>query len=78
MAVYTIQGLRSYNFKADDGKQLTGTTVFCSFNDVHIEGTGTDHFSISSIKLGDIKLKIGMVIEPLYNKYGKVDAIRVV
>lgn len=73
----TVQGLRPYSMTAKDtGAVIEGVTVFCSFKDENIEGTGVEKFSISNEKLGDTPLKLGIEIEPLYNKYGKVSGIR--
>lgn len=80
MANYTVQGFRPYSFTAKEtGELVEGMSVFCSYvdeTDKHLIGVAVDKFSISNKKLGDFKLKPGMVIEPLYNKYGKVESIR--
>lgn len=80
MANYTVQGFRPYSFTSKEtGEVIEGTTVFCSYvdeRDKHLIGVAVDKFSISNKKLGDFKLKTGMLIEPLYNRYGKVEAIR--
>ena len=76
MSAMKIMGLRSYDFK-DNEKQIQGVSVHCAYEDEKIAGLGVDRFSISNEKLGKTKLELGMLIEPLYNKYGKVDGIRV-
>ena len=77
MATYTVQGYRPYNFTSKDtGELIKGMTVFCSFEDEKITGVGVDKFSISDAKLNGASLELGQKIEPLYNKYGKVEEIR--
>lgn len=73
----TIQGLRPYEFEDKQGKVVKGVSVYCSFTDEHISGTGVEKFSISDEKLGDIALKLGMEVEPLYNKYGKISGLNI-
>ena len=77
MSAMKIMGLRSYDFKGNNDKQVQGVSVHCAYEDEKIAGLGVDRFSISNEKLGKTKLELGMLIEPLYNKYGKVDGIRV-
>lgn len=77
MDEFVVQGFRPYSFTTKEtGELLEGTTVFCSFEDEKITGSGVEKFSISNKKLGDFKLKVGQHIEAMYNKYGKVDGLR--
>ena len=74
-----VMGFRPYSFTAKEtGELLEGTTVFCSFKDEKITGSGVEKFSISNKKLGDFNLKVGQHIEALYNKYAKVDGLRLI
>ena len=73
----TVQGYRTYEMTAKDtGKELKGITVFCSFEDKNITGQGVEKFSLSDEKRAGWVPTIGEEIEPIYNKYGKVDGIR--
>ena len=76
MSAMKIMGLRPYDFEDKSGKQIQGVSVHCAYEDERIVGVGVERFSISNDKLGKTKLELGMLIEPLYNKYGKVDGIR--
>ncbi|NLH02396.1 MAG: hypothetical protein GX488_11055 [Clostridiales bacterium] len=78
MQEYTVEGFRPYKITVrETGEVKEGVTVFCSYTDEHITGTGMEKFSISNDKLGVVSLKVGMLIAPIYNKYGKVDGISV-
>ena len=76
MSAFKIMGLRPYDFEDKNGKHIQGVSVHCAYESDKIVGVGVERFSISNDKLGKINLELGMLIEPLYNKYGKVDAIR--
>ena len=79
MDIFTVQGYRPYSMTAKDtGELIEGVTVFCSFENEKITGSGVEKLSISKKKLGDFKLAVGQQIETLYNKYGKVESIRAV
>lgn len=72
-----IIGLRPYCLKTKDtGEEIKGVTVFCSFTDKNVQGTAVEKFSITDSKLGQIPLDLGMEVEPLYSKYGKVAGIK--
>lgn len=74
--MYTIVGIRHTNFTTQDGKQISGRTVFLTFPDNHTDGVATDKIFLSQNKFGDTQLLVGMSVDLFYNKYGKVDYIR--
>lgn len=78
MGIYTVQGFRPYSMTAKDtGELIEGMTVFCSFEDENITGSGVEKLSISKKKMGEFVPQIGQQIIPIYNKYGKVEGISV-
>lgn len=79
--VYEVVGFRPYDMKAKDtGATLKGVTVFVLADDPNVTGKMADKFSLSDEKLSASGWypKVGDEIEPVYNKYGKVDRVDVV
>lgn len=81
MDEFEVVGFRGYSF--DDkktGNRLEGVTLFCMTNGVEgVTGNLTDKFSLSQKKLNDIGWVpvVGDRVTPYYNKYGKVDTVKV-
>ena len=77
MTVLTVEGTKPYFMTVPDtGEVKEGVTVFCSYEDEKILGRGVEKFSISSEKLEGQKLEMGDRINVYYNKYQKVDGVR--
>lgn len=78
---YEVVGFRPYDMKdKDTGAVLKGVTVFVLADDPKVTGKMADKFSLSEQKLSinGWYPNIGEVIEPVYNKYGKVDRVELV
>ena len=71
----TIVGLRHVNFKTEDGKSISGLTLFCEYTSDRIEGYGVEKVFVSD---NGLQLAIGDVVSPIYNRYGKVAAVQLV
>lgn len=71
-----VVGMRKINFKAENGDQISGTRIYCTFEDDHIDGVGTEAFFLSDKKM-DVPVYVGDEIAISYNKYGKVDKVTV-
>ena len=74
----TIAGLRHVNFKTEDGKSISGLTLFCEYTSDRIEGYGVEKVFVSDNRLNGLQLAIGDVVSPIYNRYGKVAAVQLV
>ena len=74
----TIVGLRRTAFDTDDGKHISGISLFCEYISDKIEGYGVEKLFVTDAKLNGLQLAIGDVIEPIYNRYGKISSVRLV
>lgn len=80
MAEYEVVGFRSYSFNdKETGNKIDGVTVFCMAEEENVTGKVTEKFSMSQKKLSDINWipMVGDMVTPYYNKYGKVDSVKV-
>lgn len=71
--VFKCVGKSRVDFKAPDGNQITGVSLFVLFETDHVDGYKTDKFFISdqAAKNFDYIPKVNDDFEVLYNKYGK-------
>lgn len=74
----TIVGLRRTAFDTDDGKHISGMSLFCEYTSDNIEGYGVEKLFVTDQKLNGLQLAVGDVIEPIYNRYGKISSVRLV
>ncbi len=74
----TIVGLRRTAFDTDDGKHISGISLFCEYTTDNIDGYGVEKIFISDKRLNGLILGVGDVIQPIYNRYGKIAAVRLV
>lgn len=71
-----VLGIKKVNFQADDGRTIDGVTLYGSYDADGVDGVATDKAFVSSDKFNGVEVKVGDKVELLYNKYGKVAAIR--
>lgn len=71
-------GVRLVDFKAENGDKITGARLFCLGDIIEKNGSGRacENFFVSQKNLPKIP-QLGSNIEPVYNKYGKVQGINV-
>lgn len=69
-----VVGFRKVDFRAENGSQISGTRLYCTFEDEKVSGVGTEAFFVSDAKL-DFVPAVGDEIQVIYNKYGKVDRV---
>lgn len=74
----TIVGLRRCDFDTADGKHISGISLFCEYTTDKIEGYGVEKIFITDQKLNGLTLGVGDVIEPVYNRFGKIASVRLV
>lgn len=74
-----IIGIVDVSFQAKDGSQITGKTFHTLEQVPQGQGVGerTDHFFLSSARLAALTFKpaLGVTVEPLYSKFGKVTSL---
>lgn len=75
----TIVGYQKVSFKADDGKQIDGATLYVTEPLDPKRGTGesTNKFFLSAAKLEKLPfaLAVGLEVQPLYNRFGKIETL---
>ena len=75
-----IVGIRPASFTASDGTKIEGKTVYVTepMTAPNALGKATDRFFLSQKKLDELgfTLSIGMEVDVLYNRYGKVATLR--
>lgn len=78
----TVVGYRRVDFSGQDGKQITGYSVFCAYpiTSEGGAGNGCDKIFLSDRKLAQqgYMPKIGDEVKVSYNRYGKVDWVELV
>ena len=75
-----VIGIRPASFTASDGTKIEGKTVFVTepMTTPNAEGKSTDRFFLSKKKLDELgfALAVGMEVDVLYNRSGKVATLR--
>lgn len=69
-----IVGKRSVSFVADDGKQISGSTLYITREDANVEGLVADKMFIGINRLSELTApaKVGTEVLVEYNSRGKV------
>lgn len=72
-----VVGYRDSSFKAADGTQINGITIYVTDSDTRVEGVKTDKFFMSDrvSNRSNYLPKVGDEIEVYYNRYGKLYSI---
>ena len=77
-----IMGLEQKSFTTKEGDTIEGTSIFIAdkIPPQRGEGCTADRIFLSKNKLNDLSFvpAVGMEIEVLYSKYGKVSTIRLI
>lgn len=48
--MYTLVGRKDVDFKGSDGKQVSGATLFLTYEDPEVEGVATEKVFVSSAR----------------------------
>lgn len=72
-----VIGIENVNFTGTDGKEVKGARIYVTEPLQHGVGESGDKFFLSEAKLSKmgVKLEVGQVITPLYNRWGKVETL---
>ena len=76
-----IVGLKTTEFTIkESGNKIKGVTIYTTEPIPSDKGMGveTDHFFLSDAKVGalDFELKIGSLVQRLFNRWGKTETLR--
>lgn len=74
---HTVLGKRPVSFKSDDGKDITGTTLYLGYEEEGVEGMKVDKVFIAAAKMPKEDIVVGTEVDVVFNRRGKVDSIRV-
>ncbi len=74
---YVVLGKKSVNFVSSDNKEIKGANLFVGCDAEGVEGMMCDKFFVAAEKLPKQEIVVGTDIEIYFNRYGKVDAIKV-
>lgn len=72
-----IVGYKESSFDTPDGKHISGVTFYVSFksDSPNCYGIMTDKVFISENKLAGQQYDIGYTLNPVYNKFGKIQSV---
>ena len=78
--MYEVVGKKRVDFKpkgSDD--KIDGLTLYVTYEEDKVQGLATDKIFLSTTKFGDMfsDLQVGTLIEISYNKFGKVDGVKI-
>ena len=72
-----IVGVRKVEYTAKDGAQVKGYTVHATYTEKGTDGLCCDNFFVSEKKADGWVPEVGETVELMYNKYGKIDSVKV-
>ena len=72
--MYNVIGIEDVDYNNKSGKRVLGTRLYCTFDDLKIDGSGCEVFFIGQrVDLPPVSL--GDNIQVFYNKYGSIDSV---
>lgn len=74
--IYEVIGYRNSSFKSADGNTITGVTLYLTCGDNNVTGVIAERVFVSMNKLNGYVPKLDDVIDVEYNKYGKVNGVK--
>lgn len=74
--IYEVIGYRNSAFKSADGNTISGVTMYLTCGDSYVTGVVAERVFVSANKLGNYVPNLGDVIDVEYNKYGKVNGVK--
>lgn len=74
--IHVVLGKRPVSFKSDDGKDITGTTLYLGYEEEGVEGMVVDKVFISTAKMPKNDIVVGAEVDVVFNRRGRVEAIR--
>lgn len=74
--MYCVIGIEVVDYINKSNKRVSGLKFHCTYDKDGVSGNCVDNFYISADKL-DVTVELGDYVEPLYNKFGNVQAIQI-
>lgn len=74
--IYEVIGYRNSSFKSSEGNTISGMTFYLTCGDSNVIGVVADRVFVSANKLNGYAPNLGDVVDVEYNKYGKVNGIK--
>ena len=68
-----LLGVQALNFRNNEGEQISGTNIFCSFADENVQGMKVGKFFLKEGVLLPKDTKLNDDLELSFNMKGKVD-----
>lgn len=73
-----VIGIKEVNFKAQDGKEVSGLTIYIMYRLANVEGCAAERIFVSFDRLSGVEPKVGDNVNVYYNRYGKVACLEVI
>lgn len=73
--IHTVLGKKPVSFTTNDGKEITGITLYLGYEAKGVEGMATDKVFVSAAKMPKEPIVVGSEVDVHFNRYGKVEAI---
>lgn len=73
--IHTVLGKKAVSFTTDDGKEITGVTLYLGYEERNVEGMAAVKVFVSEAKMPKEPIVVGSEVNVHFNRYGKVEAI---
>ncbi len=74
--IHVVLGKRPVSFTAKDGKEVKGVSLYLGYETEGVEGMAADKVFIPAAKMPKNDIVVGAEVDVLFNRYGKVEAIK--
>lgn len=75
---YEVVGIRrAERTSKQTGKPYSGINLYCTYESPSIDGLGVENFFAMADRVPP-GIRIGSIVRPLYNRWGKIESIEVV
>lgn len=75
--MFNVIGIEMIDYVNKQNRKVQGFKIHCSYPSDNCEGVCVENFYVSADKFND-SITLGCNIEPLYNRYGKVQSIHII
>lgn len=76
VSMYKLVGYQHQDLTFKDGRSISGWKLHCTEPRNGVNGFAVDSFFLSDQKAGSYEPKVGDVLEVIWNRWGKIDGIR--
>ena len=71
----TVTGYRRFRFTGNDGKEISGRTVYYGYEQDDVKGLVCEKVFLSDEKFKSVSFDVGDTLNFEYNRYGKIHAV---